>query len=89
MIYRGPGFLAVARFGSSTTPSPLSRRKVVSLSQSSCVSPVVLTHGKGGWEKVGEEPNHTTARKPGLLSIIQYSLMQPKSGILYLYSTVG
>jgi hypothetical protein len=28
---------------------------------------------KGG-EKVGEEPNHTTARKPGPLSILQYPL---------------
>jgi hypothetical protein len=26
---------------------------------------------------VGEEPNHTTARKPGPLGIIQYSLLDP------------
>jgi hypothetical protein len=43
MIYRGPGFLAVVLFGSSPcTPF------VVSLSQSSCVSPVELTNGRGG-----------------------------------------
>jgi len=35
MIYRGPGFLAVVRFGSSLTLSPLSRQQLVSLSQSS------------------------------------------------------
>jgi hypothetical protein len=58
MIYRGPGFLAVVRFGSyPTLPPP------VSLSQSSCM-----------WEGVGEELNHTTARKPGPPQIIQYSL---------------
>jgi hypothetical protein len=41
MIYRGPGFLAVERFSSC----------LLSLSQSSCVSPVELTDGRGG---VGE-----------------------------------
>jgi hypothetical protein len=45
----------------------------VSLSQSSCVSPVELTDGRGG-EEEDEEANHTTARKPGPLQIIQYSL---------------
>jgi len=42
-IYRGPGFLAVVWFN----PLPLSRQQVVSLSQSSCVSPVELTKGRG------------------------------------------
>jgi hypothetical protein len=42
---------------------PLCCQQVVSLSQSSCVSPVELTGGGG----LGEEPNRTAARKPGLL----------------------
>jgi hypothetical protein len=45
---------------------PLSRAQVFSLSQSSCVSPVELTDGRGR-EGEGEEPNHTTARKPSPL----------------------
>ncbi len=45
-------------------PSPLSRQQVDSLSQFSCVSPVELTDGGVG-EGVGEEPNHTTAKKLG------------------------
>ncbi len=50
--------------------SPHSRQHVVFLSLSSCVSPVKRTDGKG----VGDEPNYSTARKPGGLYIIQYSL---------------
>ncbi len=45
MICRGPGFLAVLRFGSSPTPLALSRQQLVSLSRSSCVSPVELYGG--------------------------------------------
>jgi hypothetical protein len=49
MIYRGPDFLAVVRFGSSPSPIPsLSRQQDVSLSQSSCVSPVEFANGRGG-----------------------------------------
>jgi hypothetical protein len=62
MLYRGPGFLAVVWFGSSPTlfaPSP-SSRQLVSLSQSSRVSPVKLTDGRGEW--VVEELNNTTVR---------------------------
>ncbi len=33
-----------------------------------------LADGRGGGVGVGEEPNHTIGRKPGLLKIIQYSL---------------
>ncbi len=62
MIFRGPGFLA-----------PLSREQV-SLSQSSYASPVGLTDGRVGGGP-GEEPNRMTARKPGPLSINQYSLI--------------
>jgi hypothetical protein len=50
MIYRGPGFLAVVFIGSSPTPSGRLRREDILLKE----------EGEG----VGEEPNHTTARKP-------------------------
>jgi hypothetical protein len=57
MLYRGPGFLADVRFGSSPPP-PIFRQQIVSLSQSSCASPVEFTDGIGWerWERVGEEP---------------------------------
>jgi hypothetical protein len=67
MIYRGPGFLAVVcltpPFDSSPThthPFPVDRRhrKIKKERQ--------LSDGREGKE-VGEEPNHTTARKPGHL----------------------
>jgi hypothetical protein len=49
MTYRGPGFLAFVRFGSTPNPqSPTLREQVVSLSQSSCLSPVALSDGRGG-----------------------------------------
>jgi hypothetical protein len=47
-IYKGPSSLVVVWSGSSPTPSPLSRQQVVSLSQSSCESPVQLTDGRRG-----------------------------------------
>jgi hypothetical protein len=35
----------------------------------------VRQHADGrGWNGMGEKPNHTTARKPGPLQIIQYTL---------------
>ncbi len=37
------------------------------------MSPVELTEGRGG-EEEDEEANHTTARKPGPLQIIQFTL---------------
>ncbi len=52
--------------------APVTRQHVVSLSQSSYVSLVELTDGRGGG-RVGEEPNHTIARMPGPLCNIQYS----------------
>jgi hypothetical protein len=61
MSYRGPGFFLVVWYGSS--PAPLSRQQVVSRSQSPCVSPFSSLLMVG----VGEEPNYTTARKPGPL----------------------
>jgi hypothetical protein len=57
-----------------TNRPPLSRQQDVSLSQSFLMPPVDLT--KGRWRGGGEEPNHTTERKPELLQIIQYSLMR-------------
>ncbi len=63
MIDRGPGSLAVVYFGS--LPSPLSRQQVVSVSQSSCVSPVEQNDRRG--RGVGEEPNHTTAKESLIL----------------------
>ena len=50
------------------SPSPHSHHQVVSLSQSSCESPVELSVSTGIREEgVGEEPNNTTAIKPGPL----------------------
>ena len=73
MIYREPGFLAVVWFSSSPTPSPplvskLDRRHTERLRNKR-----QLFDRRGG-KGVGEEPNNTTARKPGPLGIIQYSL---------------
>ncbi len=70
IIYRGPGLLVVVWFGSSPIPSPSS--PLCKLSLFLCL-PVcrrlVLLAGEGG------ESNYATARKPGLLQIIQYSLV--------------
>ncbi len=66
MYHRGLGLLAVVWFGSFPLLFTLSRKQAVSLSQSSCMSPVVLLGGGGS--------NHTTARKPGPLWCIKYSL---------------
>ncbi len=51
MIYRGPGFIDFVYFGSLPTPCPLSRKQVISLSQSFCVPPIELTNGRGGGAK--------------------------------------
>jgi len=45
--YRGSGFLA-GRLHAHSSPPPFSLQQVFSLSQSSCVSLVELTDGKGG-----------------------------------------
>ncbi len=50
MIYRGPGFLAVAALLHA-----FSHQQVVSLSQSSCVSAVELSNGGGGGEDGGRD----------------------------------
>ncbi len=68
MIYRGPGIFVGRLIW--LLPHQLSRQKAVSLSQSSCVSPIELTEGrvKGQW--VEEEPSHTKA-----CSSINHSLL--------------
>ncbi len=53
-------------------PPPLSGQQVVSFSQSSVCRRCSLLTGLGEWE--GQEPNHTTARKPGPLEYVTYSL---------------
>ncbi len=63
IIYRGPGFIEVAWFGSSSTPpvsklEPATNRKNEKERQD-------LTGEEG--PGMGEEPNHTKARKPGPL----------------------
>ncbi len=71
MIYREPIFLAVVTFGPFTILSPVSKLPLF-LSLPVCRRSSLLT-----WERVGEEPKHATARKPGPLKVIQYSLFQP------------
>ncbi len=75
MICRGTGFLAVVLFGSFPTPQPpLLLASCLSFSYS-CVSPVELPHGRG-WGGGGEEPNNTTARKPGDWSQNVFNVLQ-------------
>jgi hypothetical protein len=52
MIYRGPAFSCeVAIFGSSPTPSPLSRQQIVTFSQSSCACVAGRASDGGGGGK--------------------------------------
>jgi hypothetical protein len=65
MIYKGPGILVEVFFVSSPSPSPsvskLDRRHIGKLKM---IDNSQTGGGKGG---KGEEPNHTTAKKPGPL----------------------
>ncbi len=72
-ISRRPGFVAVVWLAPPPPPRPISYEQVISLSQSFCVMPFSLSGGRGGgrWG----EPIHMTTRKPGPLSVIQYSLV--------------
>jgi hypothetical protein len=65
MIYKGPGFLAVARFGSSPLPPPppSSQSSVSKRHTGRLRKRVNLLMEEG----VGKEPDHTTPRKPGPL----------------------
>ncbi len=63
-IYRGSGFLVVVWFG-STHLLPLPWASCLSFSVFLCVAGRAYWLEKGGC--VGEEPNHSTARKQGLL----------------------
>jgi hypothetical protein len=58
---------------------PPCRQQVVSLSM--CVADWALLTGDGAGGEVGEEPNHTTARKPSPLQIIQYSIHRTETEI--------
>jgi hypothetical protein len=77
MICRGRSFLDVVLFGFSPIPSPLFREQVVSLSQSSCVSHVELTDGRGWWggggAGLGEEPKSYDSEKGW--SSLNYSIL--------------
>jgi hypothetical protein len=63
MIYRGPGFLADALFGSSPTPSSTSSPEAKAARHRKAENKRQLADGRRG-EGVGEEPNHTAAKKP-------------------------
>jgi hypothetical protein len=66
IIYRGPGFLAVECLAPNPPPppppSPVSKLYLGHSLPVCC--PAELTDVRVG-EGVGEEPNHTAARKPG------------------------
>jgi len=67
MIYRGPGFLTLIWCGSSPIPShsnisKLDRRHTGRLKK---IDNFLMGEYRG--KGVGEEPNHTSARKPGRL----------------------
>jgi hypothetical protein len=76
MYYRGPGFLAVI-----PPPLPPPNKQVVSLFQSSCVSPVEFTDGRGGGK--GEGAKLYDGEKPW--SSIYHSILSAYSG-MFLYS---
>ncbi len=73
MIYRGPCFLADVLFSSMATPCPrLLSVSLTGVTQDDGHRDTTCSRERG--KGVGEEPNHTTARKPDSPSIIQYSL---------------
>ncbi len=66
LIYRGPGFLAVAWFGSTSTPPPSPPpQQLVSPFQSS-QSPVELTDGRGGGGGRGAKSNDIEKAWPSI-----------------------
>ncbi len=68
MIYRGPGLSFLHAPSSHLPPASCFSFLVFHV----CRPSISLT--RNGQEEGGEEPNHTTARKPGPLYIIKYSL---------------
>jgi hypothetical protein len=83
MIYRRPGFLAIIRFGSSPAPSPpLPSARCLYFSVFLCVASAVMYWRNREREVVGKETNHTTARQPAPLYIIQFSLGKPHRYII-------
>jgi hypothetical protein len=73
MIYRVPGFLAVV-YSSPPPPPPLPSASCLSFSVFLCTAGRAELTDRRGERGAGEEPNHTTARKPGPLCIVRYSL---------------
>ncbi len=71
MIYRGPVFLWFKVW--LLPPSHVSKLSLF-ISLPLCRRSSLLT-GEAGEKGVGEDPNHTTARNPGPLCIIQCSLL--------------
>jgi hypothetical protein len=66
MIFREPGFLEVVQYDLAPRPPPSPLPSANSLSFSVfCLSPG--RERETAWGEVCEEPNHTTARKTGLL----------------------
>jgi hypothetical protein len=79
MIYRGPVFLAVVWFASTPTPYPPIPTSDILYMQEDWERETTFCREEGD-KGLGEKPNHTTARKLGPLSIIQFNtLWQPNS----------
>jgi hypothetical protein len=68
MIYREPGFLAVS-YGLAPPPSSpaIAPWKSPLATDGKTEKEILLADGRRKDEGEGEEPNHTTARKPGAL----------------------
>jgi hypothetical protein len=68
IVYRGPGFLVVVRLWLHAHPITLSRQQARPAAHRKTEKERRLADGRGGGA------NQMTARKPGPLKIIQYSL---------------
>jgi hypothetical protein len=66
MINREPGFLVVVWFSSSRPPPLSHRQQARPATHRKTEKEIQRAYGRGE-EGMGEEPNHTTARKPGPL----------------------
>ncbi len=72
MIYRGPQDYSLSYDLAPLPPPPSSVCKLDRRYKGRQRKKYNVLTGDGGW---GEEPNHTTEKNPGPLSIIQYSLV--------------